>query len=398
MDPLPLHRTERPDPEREVYDVCPLEVTLILPTLTPSGLPRLHTDEGNFIASGKIHRCSCSRVEGNSLSNPPGTVRDNLQVPPFPVRRVDIPEECPTRSPIREACVAPYCWAWRTRRSDEAPHDLGYTDLVNLIARAWPPFQAVFTLQPKPTLAFAERILKQNMAVTAAMALALHTQTHTVLSVIPPRLNYLKTSAKHVSNNYCMSHVFRSLSVPAPHKPGHLVSLVSLAFLFGFPLRTPHGLQQPQFLSIERIPHGPTVRKGGWLRRVGGDARSGAGRGGGNVARCRLCGRSKKKAPFWEVQARSAETRANRNHSSVRNTPFPLLPSIDTSCAGFRTLPLLKFHILTVPSLAPVSSRLSDSSKPIQLILEVPCAFPNLVVVFHHQTTQLVLSSPCLSV
>lgn len=45
------------------------------------------------------------------------------------------------------------------------------------------------------------------------------------------------------------------------------------------------------------------------------------------------------------------------------------------------TLPLLKFHILTVPSLAPVSKRLSDASKPMELIFEVPCAFPNLV--FH---------------
>lgn len=44
------------------------------------------------------------------------------------------------------------------------------------------------------------------------------------------------------------------------------------------------------------------------------------------------------------------------------------------------TLPLLKFHSLTVPSLAPVRSLLSDASKLMQLILEVPCAFPNL----HH--------------
>lgn len=57
----------------------------------------------------------------------------------------------------------------------------------------------------------------------------------------------------------------------------------------------------------------------------------------------------------------------------------PHIPSLQRRVlCQFLTLPLLKFHILTVPSFAPVRSRLSDASKPMQLILEVPCAFPNL--------------------
>lgn len=42
------------------------------------------------------------------------------------------------------------------------------------------------------------------------------------------------------------------------------------------------------------------------------------------------------------------------------------------------TFPLLKFHIFTVPSLAPVMSLRAEASKHMQLIFDVPCAPANL--------------------
>jgi len=95
--------------------------------------------------------------------------------------------------------------------------------------------------------------------------------------------------------------------------------------------------------------------------------------------------RSKRGALHPESLCRGA--RCDRNYERSPQPPHSAVDVTSSDLATLvivlaypprRTLPLLKFHILTVPSLAPVRSLLSDASKARQLSLEAPCAFPNL--------------------
>ena len=82
-------------------------------------------------------------------------------------------------------------------------------------------------------------------------------------------------------------------------------------------------------------------------------------------------------------------------HKIIRLAAMILVTSrLSLCCKLLRHDPLLKFHTLMLPSLAPVISRLPDRSNVMAVIAALPCACENCIAFSPVSTSHTVITDP----